>query len=130
MKEIVNMSLLTFLTFFSLLWVNNFSLHTNANNDVINLPFMALYKVPKDLHVITDKFVLTQTVNLKPLILHLQNIKMGFIKVKEKYITTNVTLSEDNISEETRLMFILEQAAQTITAGMNLLPNKESCEKR
>ena len=114
----------------------NISFHTNAydtnreNVDVLNLPFLALVKIPKKLHLISDQFILTQSINVKPLIEHLKELENGLTKVKNKYFNSNVTLSNSSNREEEKLVLILEQAAQTISSGIQLLPKKDSCDVR
>lgn len=121
--------LITFLPIISILFLHNTSAITNAS-DVLNVPFMALYKVPKKLHLVTDQFLLTQTVNLRPMIVNLESIKNGFLKVKDKYHSSNTTLTQESVDIENKLVFILENIASTIDAGLQLVPQSDSCWER
>ena len=130
------MTLLTLLTIFSVTCANTLSFQTNAYSDVtmhadvLNVPFVALVKIPKKLHLVSDQFVLTQTIDIKTIVEHLNDLKNGYIKVKNKFLEANVTFSNSNQNEELKMFSMLDQVAQTITSGFKLLPQKNSCDLR
>ena len=125
------MTLLTLLTIFSVTCANTLSFQTNAYSDVtmhadvLNVPFVALVKIPKKLHLVSDQFVLTQTIDIKTIVEHLNDLKNGYIKVKNKFLEANVTFSNSNQNEELKMFSMLDQVAQTITSGFKLLPQKK-----
>lgn len=118
--------LLTITPIISLLILHNTSAITNSS-DVLNLPFMALYNVPKKLHLVTDQFLLTQTVNLKPMIVNLEDIKKGFLEIKQHYHSLNDSQTTESVDIENKLVFILENVATTIEAGLQLIPHSDTC---
>ena len=122
--------LLTILPILSLFIFNNNYAYTNHTSDVLNVPFMALYTIPKKLHLVTDQFLLTQTVNLKPMIVNLESIKKGFIEIKDKYHASNNSSTKESIDIENKLIFILETVATTIDSGLQLIPVSDNCFER
>ena len=67
----------------------------NQDQDVIMTPFLALYKFPKDLHLVQDYFQLVQRVDLAPVISLLSNISISFTMVKHTYETQLHALQAD-----------------------------------
>ena len=124
------MTVWTIFTVLSVFYVHSFSFHTDVHEEVMSVPFLSLVTLPEKLHLVSDQFILTQTISLKPIISHLNNIKIGYVKVKQKFKENNISMSENIVNEEARLIFILEQAAKTVDAGLRLLPLKNTCSLR
>ena len=64
------------------------------------------------------------------MIVNLENIKNGFLKVKDKYHSSNATLTPESVDIEDKLVFILENIASTIDASLQLIPQSDTCWER
>ena len=99
------------------------------NDDVQLLPFVALEKLPKQLHIIRDRFMLIQNINLTKIVNQAQMIGIGFITVKTKYDKLNQSYTEVSSSEQ-KLSLMLQHLASTIETGLQFLPHDQVCLKR
>ena len=121
--------LLTLIFLSSLCVINTFSECTNTKEEVKVYPFFALHSLDKKLHLVRDEFRLVQNIDLGPIIEHIHSISKGFVTVKRKYDNLNVTAS--NVSDtETKLSKLLQQLAEIIDAGIQLLPHHNDCLNR
>ena len=129
--RVTNMKLLYLWMFACLLCLTpTLSAYTNQNHEVQVLPFFALAEIPKTLHLVDDQFRLIQHIDLKPLIVHIHDIGLEFSKVKLKYMAINGTVETDVQDYELKLTALLQQLAETIDAGVQLLPHNTACLKR
>ena len=77
-----------------------------------------------------DQFLLTQQIDLKPLVDHLKHIQTGYKKIKSKVVEANVTISMETDLQERRFAAAVDHVAQTIGAGLLLLPQGNDCNLR
>ena len=118
------------LIFFLCVTNSSFSAYTNYKDDVQVLPFFALARIPKTLHLIDDQFRLIQHIDLKPVIEHIHSIGKGFVVVKNKYDALNDTAGSDVLDSELKVTTLIQQIADTIDTGVQLLPHNSACIKR
>ena len=109
---------------------NTFPVYTNFKDDVQNLPFLNLYRVPKSLHLIEDLYRLVQHIDVRPLAEQIHSISTAFTEINDKFKLLNVSQLYDNQDLETKIIFLIEQAAETLHAGMTFLPHAEQCYNR
>ena len=103
---------------------------SNTSERILNRNFVTIVEDHKTLHFVKDQFMLTQQIDLKPLVVHLREIQIGFRKIKTKIVEGNVSLSRETELEERTLSAVVEHAAQTIAAGLQLLPQAKMCNLR
>ena len=122
--------LLTYCLFLSLFCPCAVCIVSNASEQVINRNFVTIVNNQKTLHFVTDNFRLTQQIDLKPIVVHLKEIQVGFKKIKAKISEGNVSLSQETNLEERTLSEVVEHVAQTIASGLQLLPQARICNLR
>ena len=94
------------------------------------LPFAALARSEKTLHVVDDYFNLIQHINVKPIIEHIHSISIGFTTVKDKFYNLNDTKLADTSELETKFKTLISHLGSTIEAGLQLLPSSINCRVR
>lgn len=103
------------------------SASVSVKDDVHSLPFVALYREHKTLHLVDDYFHLIQSINLEPMVHHMHDVTQSFALVRNKYNFSNNTRVADNSDLENKLKLLLEHLAQNLEAGMMMLPHKSDC---
>ena len=104
--------------------------YTSVQDDVKVLPFVTIYPEHKSLHLVKDYYRLIQTINLKPIADHINYIANGFSKVKRAYTGHPDPQMYGNHDLETKLTSLMEQLAESLEAGIQLLPHEPSCLER
>ena len=121
---------------FFLLFTNSSSIFTDTHQDqdVIMTPFLALYKLPKDLHLVQYYFQLVQHVDLAPVISLLHNISFTFSMVKNTYEKQLHALEKGHnhsilmdLTLEKRINTLLQTNADTLSSGRQLFRHSKAC---
>ena len=117
--------------FFSILIPNSYiSAFASFGENVHNLPFLSIYEEPKELHLIKDYFTLAQHIDMKQIILHLNQVSIGFKSIKEQFLSLNDTSPKYKGDMEEKLILSLEHISETIEAGIAFLPQARGCKNR
>ena len=105
--------------------------YVDEGRQVHNLPFLALYRDTRSVHIVQDKFVLTQHINFGSIIKHIISVKDSFVEIQllrnKTQVLTNVPRGSDAGS---RLALILEHTANRILGGVQFLPHNPKCNFR
>ena len=113
---------------------NSLSLHDPSLHDeeVKILPFVAISKSPKTLHIINDYYMLVQHINLVPLIEHAQNISESFEIIKTRYYTIQKHMKDKYYEPdlENRLQTLINHVLSNLNSGVHLLPRDANCKSR
>ena len=96
--------------------------------EVKSLPFVALFKEQKTLHLVNDYFRLVQSINLEPIVFNMHDITVKLGEMSSKYRKqTNFT---EVFPMEQRLKLILEHMASNLDGGLLMLPQDPHCMRR
>ena len=117
------------------------------------LPFVALSRSHKRLHIVEKYFTLVQHINLQPLVDHARNISDSFSLVRDRYIKVQAQIQDnydkpelghglvdiveqlmdsmyDEHELEHRLVALMEQLMDSLQTGTQLLPHDLTCLKK